>query len=95
MLRALHHRGPDGWGVYCDPARRAMLLHARLAIVDLETGTQPLGNEDQSVWAVVVLVTWEPLHLLYQQLHTRRFAAEPQLRMAEQPAKRSDSYNLV
>src|SRR5689334_20547220 len=53
MLRALAHRGPDGWGVYVDPSRRAMLLHARLSIIDLEGGAQPLGNEDGTVWASV------------------------------------------
>lgn len=46
MLGALRHRGPDGEGVWRDPANRAVLVHARLAILDLSpAGTQPMGCE--------------------------------------------------
>jgi asparagine synthase (glutamine-hydrolysing) len=48
MVRALHHRGPDGHGVReCGPA---VLGHARLAVIDPDAGAQPMGNEDASVW---------------------------------------------
>ncbi len=40
MLRALAHRGPDGSGHVV--IGRAALVHNRLAIIDLETGDQPL-----------------------------------------------------
>ena len=40
MAGALSHRGPDEFGVYRD--RRAGLAHARLSIIDLATGQQPL-----------------------------------------------------
>jgi asparagine synthase (glutamine-hydrolysing) len=53
MLRSLAHRGPDGGGIYSDASRRALLLHARLAIVDVAGGAQPLSNESGSIWAVV------------------------------------------
>ena len=48
MAGALAHRGPDEFGLYRD--RRAGLAHARLSIIDLSTGAQPLSNEDGSLW---------------------------------------------
>jgi asparagine synthase (glutamine-hydrolysing) len=50
MVGALRHRGPDEFGLYRD--RRAGLGHARLSIIDLATGQQPLCNEDGSLWVV-------------------------------------------
>lgn len=50
MLGALRHRGPDEFGLYRD--RRAVLGHARLSIIDLVTGQQPLCNEDGTTWLV-------------------------------------------
>ena len=50
MAGALRHRGPDEFGVYRD--RRAGLAHARLSIIDLKTGQQPLTNETESLWIV-------------------------------------------
>src|ERR1700677_4172119 len=50
MAGALHHRGPDEFGVYRDA--RAGLCHARLSIIDLATGQQPLANEDETLWVV-------------------------------------------
>lgn len=40
MLAAIAHRGPDGRGLACFP--QAALGHARLAIIDLEGGAQPM-----------------------------------------------------
>ncbi|HEY3139540.1 MAG TPA: asparagine synthase (glutamine-hydrolyzing) [Acidimicrobiales bacterium] len=48
MAAALSHRGPDGWGLYRDD--RIGLAHARLSIIDLTSGDQPLTNEDGTVW---------------------------------------------
>jgi asparagine synthase (glutamine-hydrolysing) len=48
MVGALRHRGPDEAGVYRDA--RAGFGHARLSIIDLTTGQQPLSNEDGTVW---------------------------------------------
>jgi asparagine synthase (glutamine-hydrolysing) len=45
-LRLLHHRGPDGRGVFLEPDRHLGLGHARLSIIDLETGAQPLYSHD-------------------------------------------------
>jgi len=48
MLGAVRHRGPDGTGTHFDPT--VGLGHARLSIIDLEGGAQPLANEDKTVW---------------------------------------------
>ncbi len=50
MVAALHHRGPDGEGMRVDGP--IGLGHARLSIIDLEGGAQPLANEDESIWVV-------------------------------------------
>jgi len=50
MIERLHHRGPDGYGFYEDG--QAGFAHARLSIIDLEGGSQPIHNEDRSVWVV-------------------------------------------
>jgi asparagine synthase (glutamine-hydrolysing) len=50
MTGALDHRGPDERGFYVDD--RAGLGHARLSIIDLATGSQPMHNEDESLWIV-------------------------------------------
>lgn len=44
------HRGPDELGLFLDD--RVGLAHARLSIIDLASGQQPLGNEDGSLWVV-------------------------------------------
>jgi asparagine synthase (glutamine-hydrolysing) len=48
MAGSLHHRGPDEFGLYRDA--RAGLAHARLSIIDLSTGQQPLSNETGTLW---------------------------------------------
>ena len=50
MIGRLHHRGPDGRGFYADD--KVALGHARLSIIDLEGGAQPIQNEDGSVRVV-------------------------------------------
>lgn len=50
MLDPIRHRGPDDEGTYCAP--QIALGHRRLSIIDLNTGHQPLSNEDGSVWIV-------------------------------------------
>ncbi len=44
MTDTLNHRGPDGEGYFID--RSVALGHRRLAIIDLETGQQPLISRD-------------------------------------------------
>jgi asparagine synthase (glutamine-hydrolysing) len=48
MVTVLSHRGPDETGIYIDD--RVGLGHARLSIIDLSTGTQPMHNEDETLW---------------------------------------------
>jgi len=50
---ALHHRGPDNQSVWLSPNHRAGLGHARLSIIDLATGDQPIVNEDGRIHIVV------------------------------------------
>ena len=50
MLETIRHRGPDDEGVYSDT--QVALGHRRLSIIDLNSGHQPLSNEDESVWIV-------------------------------------------
>src|SRR6516162_3077837 len=51
--RALHHRGPDGQRQWIAPHHRVGLGHARLSIIDLTTGDQPIANEDEQLHIVV------------------------------------------
>jgi asparagine synthase (glutamine-hydrolysing) len=50
MIGVLRHRGPDGFGYHVAPG--VGLAHARLSIIDLSTGDQPIRNETGSVWVV-------------------------------------------
>lgn len=50
MASLLTHRGPDEFGVYRDD--RAGLAHARLSIIDLATGQQPMSDEGDATWIV-------------------------------------------
>jgi asparagine synthase (glutamine-hydrolysing) len=52
-LAALHHRGPDSKSAWVSSQRRIGLAHARLSIIDLETGGQPIANEDETARIVV------------------------------------------
>ncbi|MBU0982718.1 MAG: asparagine synthase (glutamine-hydrolyzing), partial [candidate division Zixibacteria bacterium] len=48
MVNIIRHRGPDEFGVYMD--NKCVLGQARLSIIDLAGGCQPMCNEDGSVW---------------------------------------------
>src|ERR1700751_3140435 len=50
MLDEIRHRGPDDKGFHTDgPAGIGM---RRLSIIDLNTGHQPISNEDGTIWIV-------------------------------------------
>lgn len=49
----LHHRGPDGQRQWIAPHGRVGLGHARLSIIDLVTGDQPIANETEQLHVVV------------------------------------------
>ncbi|MCQ2235142.1 MAG: asparagine synthase B [Paludibacteraceae bacterium] len=44
MAKKIRHRGPDWSGIYC--GEKAILAHERLAIVDPQSGQQPLFSKD-------------------------------------------------
>jgi asparagine synthase (glutamine-hydrolysing) len=50
MLGLIRHRGPDEFGIYRDG--QIGMGNARLSIIDLSTGSQPIANEDETVWIV-------------------------------------------
>jgi len=50
MTDSLFHRGPDEEGFYFDD--KINLGIRRLSIIDLETGHQPIHNEDKTIWMV-------------------------------------------
>jgi len=51
MIKLLRHRGPEDSGYYMDDY--ISLGHTRLSIIDIESGHQPMCNEDGSVWVVM------------------------------------------
>ena len=50
MLALIRHRGPDEFGIYLDGP--VGLGSARLSIIDLSSGQQPIPNGDGSLWIV-------------------------------------------
>ncbi len=50
MSAKLVHRGPDSDGIFAEG--QAALAARRLAIIDLETGDQPIANEDSTIHVV-------------------------------------------
>jgi asparagine synthase (glutamine-hydrolysing) len=50
MTDLLHHRGPDEDGFY--RTNEIMLGMRRLRIIDLDTGKQPIRNEDGTIWTI-------------------------------------------
>lgn len=50
MMFILRHRGPDEFGTYKN--EDIGLGHARLSIIDLKGGQQPIHNEDKTIWVV-------------------------------------------
>ena len=50
MIGRLNHRGPDGTGFLLDGP--VGLAHARLSIIDVAGGQQPIHNEDRKIWVV-------------------------------------------
>jgi len=50
MTETIVHRGPDDDGFYIDG--KVNLGMRRLSIVDVETGQQPIHNEDKTLWTV-------------------------------------------
>jgi asparagine synthase (glutamine-hydrolysing) len=50
MLTQIQHRGPERNSTYTN--NHVGLGHARLSIIDLEGGWQPIPNEDEALWII-------------------------------------------
>ena len=61
MTQLISHRGPDDSGLYLD--REIGLGFARLSIIDLSGGHQPMSNETGDVWVVFNGEIWNYMGL--------------------------------
>jgi len=52
MAGLIAHRGPDGEGFFIDNTLGVALANRRLSIIDIEGGTQPMFNDDESLCIV-------------------------------------------
>ena len=50
MCKVIEHRGPDDQGIYYEEG--VFIGMRRLSIIDLESGHQPIHNEDKTIWTV-------------------------------------------
>jgi len=48
MIDMVNHRGPDARGIHVSGS--VGLAHARLSIIDIGGGHQPMHNEDETIW---------------------------------------------
>ncbi len=77
MTDVLAHRGPDDRGVWRDDG--VALGFRRLSIIDLSGGSQPMSNEDGSIWIVFngEIYNFQALrHRLEGNKHTFRTASD-------------------
>ena len=82
MSDRIAHRGPDGEGYYID--NYIALAHRRLSIIDLNTGDQPIYNEDKNL---VVIFNGE----IYNYLELKKELKE----LGHQFTTKSDTEVLV
>lgn len=52
-LKKISHRGPDSNGIYISPNGKTALGHARLSIIDIENGKQPIIDKKHKISVVV------------------------------------------
>jgi asparagine synthase (glutamine-hydrolysing) len=52
LADAMAHRGPDEEGFFISDNRQIGFAHRRLSVIDVETGKQPIFNEDGSIVAI-------------------------------------------
>ena len=79
MTAALVHRGPDEDGFY--RGEGVALGVRRLSIIDLQTGSQPLANEDGTVWVVMngELYNYVELRRELERRHTFRSQSDTEV----------------
>lgn len=71
MAKKIRHRGPDWSGIYCSD--KAILAHERLAIVDPQSGQQPLYSQDGDVVLAVNGEIYNHLEIRERQAGTYQF----------------------
>jgi asparagine synthase (glutamine-hydrolysing) len=71
MSKRIRHRGPDWSGIYC--GNNAILAHERLAIVDPQSGKQPLYSPDGKVILAVNGEIYNHLEIRERQADTYKF----------------------
>ena len=76
MSEAMVHRGPDDSGVFFDPPADVALAMRRLSILDLQSGHQPMSNEDGSIWIVFNGEIFNSPELREQLEHNHQFATQ-------------------
>lgn len=77
MIGSIRNRGPDATGVHSDPAAGIGLAHARLSIIDLTTGGQPMSNHDGTLWITFNGEIFNYVELRADLMRSgRRFATE-------------------
>ncbi|ABL00469.1 asparagine synthase (glutamine-hydrolyzing) [Pelobacter propionicus] len=75
MISPLAHRGPDEAGVYLDG--RIALGNVRLSIIGIDGGTQPISNENGTLWIVYNGETFNYIELKEELLKKgHRFTTE-------------------
>ena len=80
MMKAIEHRGPDGSESYV--AKEAALGFQRLGIIDLDTGMQPMFNEDGSkvlVFNGEIYNYWILKEMLAQKGHVFQTASDSEV----------------
>lgn len=80
MMKAIEHRGPDGSESYI--SKRAALGFQRLSIIDLDTGMQPMFNEDGSkalVFNGEIYNYWILKEMLTQKGHTFKTTSDSEV----------------
>lgn len=53
LLNLIRHRGPDSQQVFSVGQENGMLAFARLSIIDIDGGTQPICNEDKKIEVIL------------------------------------------
>lgn len=80
MMRAIEHRGPDGRESYI--SKGAALGFQRLSIIDLDTGMQPMFNEDGSkvlIFNGEIYNYWVLKEMLIQKGHSFRTTSDSEV----------------
>ena len=49
LSKRIRHRGPDWSGIHIDDKNNVVITHERLSIVGVDSGSQPLYNEELQI----------------------------------------------